>query len=138
MRLFGTIPQTNAPLEDGYLVTFALARLAIQVLTVRHKPEHRSSHVSLKVKPGPWNTMLSQIWPTKPPIFWPPARSFSEEAFRNCASDLRTHPSRRRGRRPRPGLHPGVRVIDHLQFIPLCHVQWVDEDDLVPGVIQLE
>jgi hypothetical protein len=43
------LPKENAPLGDGYVVTFALARLAIQLLTVRHKPEFLSSRVTLEV-----------------------------------------------------------------------------------------
>jgi hypothetical protein len=80
MRLFGTVPKDNAPLGEGYVVTFALARLAIQVLTVRRKPAHLSSRVALAVRPGAWGRKLSQIWPIESAMMhWPPARSFSEE-----------------------------------------------------------
>lgn len=92
VRLFGTIPKANAPLGEGYVVTFALARLAIQILTVRRKPEHRSARVTLAVKPGPWERKLSQIWPIKPPMYWPPARSFSEEGVQELCKRFTNPP----------------------------------------------
>lgn len=92
VRLFGTLPKDNALLGEGYVVTFALARLAIQVLTVRRKPEHRSSRVTLEVKPGAWDRKLAQIWPTKPPMYWPPARSFSEQGVQELCKRFTNPP----------------------------------------------
>ena len=76
-RLFGSTAATV--IGDGYLTTFALARLAIQVLTVRRHADHRATRVTLDVHSGPWDRALVQIWPPRAIVQWPPALSFSEE-----------------------------------------------------------
>jgi hypothetical protein len=79
MRLFGAMPENNPVLGDGYLTTFAIGRLVVQLLTVRRKPEFQQRRLTLEVNPGPWDEALRQIWPTAPTVQWPPAVSFSEQ-----------------------------------------------------------
>jgi hypothetical protein len=58
--------------RDGYSTVLVAGRALIQVLTIRH-PD-----VPLRVKAGPWDAGLQEIWPTGPLIHWPSGRSFDE------------------------------------------------------------
>lgn len=67
------------PLEDGCATTFVTGRLVMQVLSVRRKPDTPRGSLSLKIRSGPWESKLVQIWPVeKPRVNWPPPRNFSD------------------------------------------------------------
>jgi hypothetical protein len=76
-------PPHGSTLDEGFVTTFALARLVIQVVTVRMKPQHQSTRIALHIKSGPWDKGrgLLQIWPAGATIRWPPTVSFSEQGF---------------------------------------------------------
>jgi hypothetical protein len=78
-RLSGATPTDKPALSDGYVTTLAIARLAVQILTVRRAPNHHDEgRLSLRSHPGPWNNLLIGIWPPVAGIWWPPTLSFSE------------------------------------------------------------
>jgi len=60
---------------DGYVMTFAVGKLAVQIFVERSTPGHPVS-----VHPGPWNELLLEIWPpllecsvTGAAVVWPPS-----------------------------------------------------------------
>ena len=67
------------PLEDGCATTFVTGRLVMQVLSVKRKPDAPGGGLRLKIRAGPWESKLVQIWPVeKPRVNWPPPQSFSD------------------------------------------------------------
>lgn len=74
--------ESNSPLivGEGYVTTLAMARLVVQVLTIRRSPEYENQpiRITLDVKRGPWVGSLIQVWPSVTTTRWPPAESFSE------------------------------------------------------------
>ena len=63
--------------RQGCSTILVAGRLLIQVLTIRH------SDVPLRVKAGPWDAGLQQIWPNGPLAHWPLRKSFNEEELEN-------------------------------------------------------
>jgi len=59
--------------RKGQSTVLVAGRLLIQVVTIR-RPE-----VRLRVRVGPWDAGLQQIWPTGPLVHWPLRKSFDEE-----------------------------------------------------------
>jgi hypothetical protein len=80
-KLFGPRPENDPVLSEGYVITVAVARLVMQILTIRRHAEHEGRFAWVRAKPGPWSQSLVQIWPSQPSIHWPPASSFSEPAL---------------------------------------------------------
>ena len=67
------------PLEDGCATTFVTGRLVMQVLSVKRKPGAPRGGLSLKIRAGPWESKLVQIWPVeRQRVNWPPPQSFSD------------------------------------------------------------
>jgi hypothetical protein len=67
------------PLEDGCATTFATASLVMQVLSVKRKLDAPRGSLSLKIRAGPWESKLVQIWPVeRQRVNWPPPQSFSD------------------------------------------------------------
>ncbi|MFZ0773049.1 MAG: hypothetical protein WCA49_22455 [Candidatus Sulfotelmatobacter sp.] len=67
------------PLEDGCATTFVTGRLVMQVLSVKRKPDAPRGNLKLRIRAGPWESKLVQIWPVeKKRVNWPPAESFSD------------------------------------------------------------
>jgi hypothetical protein len=79
-KLYESAPRDANPCVAGHVVTFLIRRLVIQVLTVRLKPEFEAAgRVELNIKKGPWDSLLSQIWPTETAgVKWPPVMSFND------------------------------------------------------------
>jgi hypothetical protein len=78
----------NNPLEDGCATTFVMGRLIMQVLSVKRKPDSSRASLSLKIRAGPWESKLVQIWPVeKQRVNWPPPHTFSD--FDDELRDLR-------------------------------------------------
>jgi hypothetical protein len=51
----------------------------MQVLSIRRKPEAMHGSLRLRMRSGPWENKLVQIWPVeKQRVSWPPAESFSD------------------------------------------------------------
>lgn len=51
----------------------------MQVLSVKCKPEATQRDLQLRMRPGPWEKRLIQIWPVeKQRVNWPPIESFSD------------------------------------------------------------
>jgi hypothetical protein len=68
-----------SPIEAGYATTLGFARLVIQVLRIKFREDSAVKSVTLHPKPGPWESLLTQIWPPRrAAVQWPPAASFSE------------------------------------------------------------
>ena len=85
-RLSGAIPKDKPVLSEGYVTTLAIARLAIQILTVRRAPDHDDKGpLPLRSRPGPWNDLLVGIWPPGAGVWWPPVLSFSEPTLEDVS-----------------------------------------------------
>lgn len=93
-KLYENAPRNTNSFVGGHAITFVIRRLVIQVLTVRLKPEFEAAgQVALDVKRGPWECLLSQIWPTEAALVkWPPVMSFdnSEIGFPELSGRFRT------------------------------------------------
>jgi hypothetical protein len=62
-RLSHSEPDTSV-FSEGYVNTFAMNHLVIQLLTLRRKPEFQSvGRVRFSGNPGPWTDGMVQIWP---------------------------------------------------------------------------
>jgi hypothetical protein len=71
-------PSNPNPFRDGYATTLLMRRLVIQVLTLRRKPEFLEADARLRMKAGPWDKNLIQIWPiSEQTLQWPPTLSLS-------------------------------------------------------------
>ena len=69
----------GAPVEDGCATTFVIKRLAIQVLSIKRKPEAHGRDIKIDARGGPWNDKLIQVWPIgNSTVSWPPQQSFAE------------------------------------------------------------
>jgi len=77
-KLHVSNPRATNPLEDGCATTFVTGRLVMQVLSVRRKPDAPRGNLTLTIRSGPWETKLTQIWPFKQRVTWPPPQSFSD------------------------------------------------------------
>jgi len=67
------------PLEDGCATTFVIGRLVMQVLSVKRKPEVPRGSLRLRIRAGPWESKLIQIWTVeKQRVDWPPPQNFSD------------------------------------------------------------
>jgi hypothetical protein len=76
-KLHVSNPTATNPLEDSCATTFVTGRLVMQVLSVKRKPDAGS--LSLKIRAGPWESKLVQVWPVeKQRVNWPPLESFSD------------------------------------------------------------
>jgi hypothetical protein len=73
----------GAVLDKSLVASLSMARLAIQVLSIRWDANYQpaGSRVTIDLKPGPWNRSLIQIWPTVSPVHWPPPLSISEDGL---------------------------------------------------------
>ena len=82
-KLHEHTPRSKNPFVGGHAITLVIRRLVIQVLTVRLKPEFAAAgQVALNVKRGPWESLLSQIWPTETArVKWPPGMSFDDSGI---------------------------------------------------------
>jgi hypothetical protein len=70
--------RTTNPVEDGCVTTLVAGRLVMQVLSVRRKSDAPAGSLSLKIRPGLWESQLIQIWPIGKRLNWPPPKSFSD------------------------------------------------------------
>lgn len=78
-KLHVSNPTATNPLEDGCATTFVIGRLVIQVLSVKRKPYAMHGNLRLRMRSGPWDKKLVQIWPVeKQRVAWPPPESFSD------------------------------------------------------------
>lgn len=78
-KLHVSNPTATNPLEDGCATTFVIGRLVIQVLSVKRKPDAMHGNLRLRMRSGPWDKKLVQIWPVeKQRVAWPPPESFSD------------------------------------------------------------
>jgi hypothetical protein len=51
----------------------------MQVLSVKRKPDAPRGSLRLRIRAGPWESKLIQIWPVeKQRVNWPPPHSFSD------------------------------------------------------------
>lgn len=65
---------------QAHLSTFALGQFAVQVLVERSTAGQRGR--LLVARPGPWDTLLIEIWPpTADTAVWPPARVVLRRGF---------------------------------------------------------
>jgi hypothetical protein len=62
----------------GYVNTFIVGRLAIQVLTFRIPAEYRDRPVNIHPSGKPWERFLLTIWPIQSTVSWPPELAFGE------------------------------------------------------------
>jgi hypothetical protein len=68
-----------SPIEEGYVTTFGLGHLVLQVLRVKRREGGTVEKITLHPTPGPWNRLLIQLCPRQRAVVqWPPASSFSE------------------------------------------------------------
>jgi hypothetical protein len=81
-KLYENAPRYTDPFV-GHAITFVIRRLVIQVLTVRLKPQFDTAgQVVLDINKGPWESLLSKIWPTESALVkWPPAMSFDNSGI---------------------------------------------------------
>lgn len=78
-KLHVSNPTATNPLEDGCATTFVIGRLVIQVLSVKRKPDAMHGNLRLRMRSGPWDKKLVQIWPVENQrVAWPPPESFSD------------------------------------------------------------
>lgn len=78
-KLHVSNPTASNPLEDGCATTFVIGRLVLQVLSIKRKPDAMHGPLRLRMRSGPWDTKLRQVWPVeKPRVSWPPPESFSD------------------------------------------------------------
>jgi len=78
-KLHVSNPTATNPLEDGCATTFVIGRLVIQVLSVKRKPDAMHGNLRLRMRSGPWDKSLVQIWPVENQrVAWPPPESFSD------------------------------------------------------------
>ncbi len=72
-------PTATNPLEDGCATTFVTGRLVMQVLSVKRRPDAMYGSLRLRIRSGPWESKLVQVWPIeKQRVDWPPPQSFSD------------------------------------------------------------
>jgi hypothetical protein len=81
-------PAGANPLLSGRATTFVMARLVVQILSLKRKPEVIDpENLRLHIREGPWKTKLIQAWPIEKDLLnWPPPASFSDD---DGLSDLR-------------------------------------------------
>jgi len=78
-KLHVSNPTATNPLEDGCATTFVVGRLVIQVLSIKRKADMMHGNLRLRMRSGPWNVKLVQVWPVeKQSVTWPPPQSFSD------------------------------------------------------------
>lgn len=78
-KLHVSSPTATNPLEDGCATTFVTGRLVMQVLSVKRKPDAPQGNLRLRIRAGPWESKLAQIWPIeKKRVNWPPPECFSD------------------------------------------------------------
>jgi hypothetical protein len=78
-KLHVSNPTATNPLEDGCATTFVIGRLVMQVLSVKRKPDAMHGSLPLRMRSGPWDKKLVQIWPVENQrVAWPPPDSFSD------------------------------------------------------------
>lgn len=72
-------PTATNPLEDGCATTFVIGRLVMQVLSIKRKPDAMHGSLRLRMRSGPWDTKLMQVWPVETQsVGWPPPESFTD------------------------------------------------------------
>ena len=57
--------------------TILVGHLAVQVFTIYPVPKYRDRPLGFTPKPGPWNSLLTQVWPTTSSKNWPPPLTFT-------------------------------------------------------------
>ena len=73
-------------LREGLVTTLAIARLVIQVLTVRRADSYPTGSIPpLSVRPGAWRQLLVKIWPPRGTIQWPPPLTFTETGLEDLS-----------------------------------------------------
>jgi len=78
-KLHVSNPTASNPLEDGCATTFVIGSLILQVLSIKRKPDAMHGSLRLRMRSGPWESRLVQIWPAeRPRVSWPPPESFSD------------------------------------------------------------
>jgi hypothetical protein len=63
--------------NDGYVATFVVCHLAIQVLTIRIGPQDHLKTVRTVCRDGPWDDSLLGIYPANQAVSWPPRLTFA-------------------------------------------------------------
>lgn len=100
-KLHVSNPRPSNPLEDGCATTFVIGRLVLQVLSIKRRPDAMDGSLRLRMRPGPWDTKLRQIYPVEQRVSWPPpGGSFSD--LDNGLFDLRRRFAVGVSGRPRP------------------------------------
>jgi hypothetical protein len=61
------------------VTTLLIGHFIIQAVTVRSKPEAEAHGIIPEATQGPWDRLLTQVWPVVDPVVrWPPALSFDD------------------------------------------------------------
>jgi hypothetical protein len=72
------VPPIPSAIPKGYVHSFCIGRLVIQIMTVRSVVMSDGT-ISVKERKGLWNDSTIQIWPSRGIIQWPPALSFTDD-----------------------------------------------------------
>src|SRR5438094_3783346 len=74
-----TLDFPNAPkAAKASVSTFVVGHLAIQVVAIHPEPGHEDIRISVTIRPGPWEDLLSIVWPVGTrPVNWPPRLTFT-------------------------------------------------------------
>lgn len=65
------------------MTTLLVGYFVIQAVTVRNKPGVEARGIIPETTQGPWDRLLTQVWPVVDPVVrWPPALSFDDSANR--------------------------------------------------------
>jgi hypothetical protein len=76
------IQNRGGDVGKGFTVTFLLAHLVIQVLTIRIFSEYEDRRVRVDPYPANWDKALFRMWPSqRSSVQWPPLLSFNTESF---------------------------------------------------------
>ena len=69
---------TSEELILGHVTTILIGHLALQVFTMRVPAEHGYGTISVNAGEGPWDELLTGIWPPCRNAYWPPLLAFTE------------------------------------------------------------
>jgi hypothetical protein len=67
-------------IAHGLATTIVVGHLAIQILTVHPQAEYQTSRITFQTKRGPWNDLLTQVWPSQGNVEWPPNLTITQGA----------------------------------------------------------
>jgi hypothetical protein len=61
------------------VTTIVVGHVALQVFTIHPIPEFADRPMRFTPRQGPWNRLVSQLWPSVAPAKWPPTFSFTND-----------------------------------------------------------